>query len=931
MKHYYFLFIVIMLAFIGCQSEKECTIDLSGEWRVVLDNEDRGLEQNYHLSFDGDPIQLPGTTDDAGLGIPDTLSLALKRPQLTYLTRKNSYTGAAWYSREIEVPAAWKEKRFLLHLERAIWKTEVWVDGKKCEESNYSLVAPHVFDLTGLIIPGKKQTLTIRVDNRKQYEISNGMAHAYTDHTQIIWNGVIGEIRLDAVDPVQISQVDVYPNIYAKRIFVRIQAENGAKRQEGTLTVRARHKNSGSHLAPLTQAIVVNEGASTLEFDYDMGEDVRLWSGYSPELYELTVELSAGDSYAVRQTDFGMREIKIEGPRLYINGNPLFLRGTLECCIFPLTGYPPMTREGWEKVIHTAKEWGLNHLRFHSWCPPKAAFQAADEAGFYLQVELPVWINTVGHYPETTAFMRSEADRIIREYGNHPSFCLWSMGNEIEGDLSLLADMVDELKSRDPRHLYTNNTFTFQRGHGRWPEPNDDFFITQQTLKGWCRGQGVFNSEYPSFDKNYAASVEGMSVPLITHEVGQYAVYPAMDEISKYTGVLDPKNFKSIRADLEQKGILHKADDYTRASGRLAAILYKEEIERALKTAGIAGFQLLDLHDFPGQGTALVGLLDAFWESKGFIEAEEFRRSCAAVVPLLRFPKAVYRQNESFSATLDVSNYSEASLGRKSIRWAITDKQHQAVARGARAVDINQGYNENLLSIQADLQDIEKASQLTVTVSIDDTPYENSWSIWVYPAHPEVNTGDVYYTRDLKEAIAWLEAGRKVLFNPDWKQVEGLEGKFVPVFWSPVHFPRQAGSMGILCDPAHPAFNDFPTAYHTDWQWWDLTINSTTLLVDSLRGGSPIVEVIDNFVNNRRLAMIYEGKVGEGKLVMATCDLGDRPGGRTPEAEQLFVSLVNYMNSPTFDPDPIDNAELLYGMIKKSKGDGRKSSPMSVY
>jgi hypothetical protein len=931
MKHItHLLLFIATITLLGCNRESATTLSIAGRWSVVLDSTDSGLKRNYHQQFNGTPIELPGTTDDAALGVPDTLSLLLKRPQLTYLTRKHSYLGVAWYSREIEIPSNWEGKRIMLNLERVIWKTEVWVDGKHCNQENYSLVAPHVFDLSGLAEPGKKHRLTIKVDNRKQYEVSNGMAHAYTNHTQIIWNGLLGHMNLEAIEPTSISQINVYPDISKKQIKATVELENQGNQTSGTLTISARHKKSGAKLEPLNQEVRIGQGNHSIELTYNMGNDVALWSEASPELYELTAELTTPEHQSTKTTVFGMREISAQGAQLFINGNPLFLRGTLECSVFPFTGYPPTTIEGWNKVIGTAKAWGLNHLRFHSWCPPKAAFQAADQAGFYLQVELPIWINTIGKDAATMEFVYSEADRIIREYGNHPSFCLWSMGNEIEGDLSVLVKLVDDLKGRDPRHLYTNNTFTFQQGHGRWPEPNDEFFITQQTKLGWCRGQGVFNNEYPSFDKDYSASVTGMTVPLITHEVGQYAVFPNMDEIKKYTGVLDPLNFKSIQADLEKKGLLQKANDYTKASGRLAVILYKEEIERALKTAGIAGFQLLGLNDFPGQGTALVGLLDAFWDSKGFIEADEFRGFCAPVVPLARFPKATYKNSETFEASIDVSNYSEVAMGEKTLNWSIVDLQKTVVASGSGKASIKQGYNHNRLHVNVPLSIIANASQLTFTVAIDGTTYKNNWNIWVYPSNPEVNYGDVHYTRNTNDALEWLKEGKTVLLNPDWQKTIGLEGKFVPVFWSPVHFPHQAGTMGLLCNPEHPALKQFPTSSHTDWQWWDLCINSTTLIVDSLQGGQPIVEVIDNFVNNRRLAMIFEGKVGNGKLVVATCDLSQR-SDMTPESKQMLVSLLDYMNSNAFSPPTIQNVQILDKMVDISKGDGQKSSPSSVY
>lgn len=293
----------------------------------------------------------------------------------------------------------------------------------------------------------------------------------------------------------------------------------------------------------------------------------------------------------------------------------MFLRGTLECCIFPLTGYPPTTKEGWLKVFRSAKEWGLNHLRFHSWCPPKAAFEVADSLGFYLQVELPLWSLTVGENPEMNQFLYNEAKRILSEYGNHPSFCFLSLGNELQPDFEFLGGLLDSVKALDSRHLYTTTSFTFEKdmaiGLSRTM-----ISLSLNGLKRLGARTRSFDVEMPNFNKDYSASVDSMPVPVITHEIGQYAVYPDLKEIEKYTGVLEPLNFKGVKQELENKNLLEKADDYLSASGHLAAILYKEEIERAMKTPGISGFQLLDLHDFPGQGTALVGLLNAFGKAK---------------------------------------------------------------------------------------------------------------------------------------------------------------------------------------------------------------------------------------------------------------------------------------------------------------------------
>jgi hypothetical protein len=878
----------------------EYKLDLSGEWQIQLDSTDRGLLANWHNSGFNQAISLPGTTDDAGLGVPNQLTPALERPQVLRLTRKNSYVGPAWYTRTIQLPKSWKNKNVTLKLERVIWETRVWVDGKEVDAIQESLSAPHYFDLTDYLSNGVHR-LTIRVDNRKKYDITvHEMAHAYTDETQIKWNGVIGEIAYLATDPLYIDEIQVYPDVQNKLVRVKVDVVNKTgRRQQAKLQLQA-GSNKEILSAKILNVSVKGEYAS-FETQYPMGESPQLWNEFNPALYSLSVGLANRKYASERQVHFGMRELAANPASILLNGQNIFLRGTLECAIFPLKGYPPMEKKEWMKLLQTARNWGLNHLRFHSWCPPKAAFEAADEMGFYLQVELPLWSLSVNKDEPTNQFLFAEADRIIREYGNHPSFAFWSLGNELQPDFEFLNAFVDRLKEKDSRRLYTNTSFTFENGHGKWPERNDDFFITQYTDKGWVRGQGVFDTEAPSFNKDYSSAVEGMPVPLITHEIGQYAVYPNLDEIKKYTGVLDPLNFKAVKEDLIQKGRLHKARDYMMASGKLAALLYKEEIERAMKTKGVSGFQLLDLHDFPGQGTALVGLLDAFWDSKNLIEADRFREFCGPVVPLIHFEKATYTNNEIFEATVEVVNYGPEILSNKQLVWTVKSDLAQIGKGVLPPVTIPMGTIMETGRFSVDLSKITKASRLLVELSIENSNYRNSWEIWVYPEQLPVNADGIVVTSVVQEALSALKAGKKVLFSPTPDAVDGVEGKFVQVFWSPVHFPNQPGTMGLLLNPDHPAFNHFPTDMHTNWQWWDLCKQSKTMVTDSIEGITPLVENVDNFMKNRQLCSVFEARSGNGALVFSSMDILSDLENR-PVARQLLHSLLEYMKSDAFKP-----------------------------
>ena len=875
MKKFITLALLALPLFVFAQQR----LDLSGEWKVSLNN--RGNQT----------IMLPNTLDGAGIGEPNTLSPALTKPQLSRLTRKHSFIGEAKYQREITITKEMAGKPLELLLERVMWRSRLLIDGQDAGQIQESLVSPHVFHIKGLT--EGKHTLTLFIDNRKLHEISvDNLAHSYTNDTQIMWNGVLGRMELN-VAPV-ITDVQIYPDIEKQQVSIKVR---GSAADYGFTL-------DGCSVVPTK----VGDGEYVLPIS-----NMKLWDEFTPNLYTLTATTLPSSSLSV---SFGMRSFKAKGNRLLINGNPTFLRGTLECCIFPLTGTPPTDERGWMKVFTTAREYGLNHLRFHSWCPPEAAFRVADKMGFYCQVELPNWSLKVNQDSATAKFLYQEFDNIIRNYGNHPSLCIISCGNELQPDFKFLNELTHYMKTQDPRHLYVTSTFTFEKGHGVKQEPEDDIFITQWTDNGWVRGQGVFDERVPDFKSDYREAAKNITVPLVSHEIGQYSVYPNIKEIDKYTGILDPLNFKAIRNDLQKKGLLHKANDYLRASGKLAVILYKEEIERAMKTPQQSGFQLLDLHDFPGQGTALVGLLDAFWDSKGLVEPQRFREACAPVVPLAQFDKAVWKADETFTARVDIANYSLESMEGKTICWQLADEMGDVYAEGS-------GKN-----ISISLNKVSEAKRLELIVSIKDTPWRNRWNIWVYPDVIMPQDKQILVTSNIDEAMKALNKGKKVLFSPKKETVKGLEGKFLPVFWSPVHFPKQAGTMGLLCDPRHPALAHFPTDMHSDWQWWNLVKRSRVMVLDSIAPVSPIVESVDNFVNNRRLAQVFEAKVGKGSLIFSSIDL--LTDSDLPEIRQMQYSLLSYMQSSEFHPSQtITEVDLRNLLLVKSTE--QKTDATSIY
>jgi hypothetical protein len=878
MKRLSLLFPILVLLAAACTRSQD-TLDLSGTWQVSLDS---------LATFQ--PMNLPGTTDDAGLGTPNTLEPAITGPQIQRLTRKHSFIGEAFYQREITIPQSMAGKPLALMLERVIWTSAVWVDGKQVPGIEESLTTPHRHLIPEGLAAGK-HTLMIRIDNRQKYNVNPSLlAHAYTNDTQIIWNGVLGEISLTALEPVEVAQVDVYPDAAAKTARVRtLLVRHSPDVADATLIYHAGGPAS-------RQEVKLTGDTTAVEYDLKP-KDVKLWDEFSPNLRTLTVR--CGDGF--RTVKYGMRDFKRVKDHIEVNGRRIFLRGTLNCCVYPLTGTPPLDEKGWEKEFKVCQEWGLNHIRFHSWCPPDAAFRVADRLGLYLQVELPDWARNIGQ-PDMNHFLKSEYDRIIAAYGNHPSFCMLTCGNELDRGYEWLNDMLRYMKKADPRHLYSNSTYSMGTGHKGYPEPEDQFMVASRTYLGQIRGQDYIDSRTPDFTQDFSPYTADFDLPLISHEVGQYSVFPHMAEIDKYTGVLDPLNFKGIRNVMESKGLLDKAEDWTMASGRLGAILYKEEIERALRTPRLSGFQLLGLQDFSGQSTALVGLVDAFWDNKGLVSPEWFRQACSPVTPLARFSKPWWAEDELFTASVEIANYGPKDL-TADVVWALRDGSRTVASGSFKDQDLATGCNSVLTErIEVPLKDFSEPAQLTLEVGLKGTEWKNSWHIWVYPDNREEDLGEVTLARTMEEALPVLQKGGTVLLNPVPETVRGEKGKFVPVFWSPVFFPREAGTMGLLCDPSHPALAGFPTEMHSDWQWWWLTKHSRAINLDKMPGAASIVEAVDNFTQNRRLAYVFETQCESGRLLFCAMDLMGEEAAERSDVQALRSSLLAYMNSQAFKP-----------------------------
>lgn len=907
-------------------TEPPSCVDLAGTWALRLDPEDRGVEQAWYSQQLPQRVRLPGSLPSQDYGETPRLDSAWTgtiRPEVIQMPRYapyrdpdnfkmpfwlqplRYYVGPAWYQRDVHISPDWAGRRITLYLERCHWFTQVWVDDQPAGKAD-SLSTPHVYDLTELLTAGQHR-LTIRVDNRVLINVGHD-SHSVTDHTQTNWNGIVGDIQWRTRPAIAIDDVQVYPDTEHRTARVRM-AINNHSGADATAQLNVAALQDGVSLAGASVACHAAAGTTSHEVLLQLGDDVKLWSEHAPHLCRLQVSLhnEAADPVRLdqREVTFGMRQLAVNGNQFLLNGQPIYFRGTLECCIFPLTGFPPTDVDSWKRIVRRCKEFGLNHIRFHSWCPPEAAFVAADELGFYYQVECASWANggaSVGNGTSLDQWLYDEADRILKAYGNHPSFMLFAYGNEPAGPgprqqgEDYLAKWVNHYKQAAPRQLITCSA--------GWPYlPENHFHVMHHPL----RQHGAFNRETPSTARDYSEHVRQYPVPLISHETGQWCVFPDLDEMSQYTGVLRARNFEIVRDFLEAHHLLPQARDFLMASGALQHLLYKEEIEIMLRTKGLGGFQLLDLHDFPGQGTALVGLLNPFWEPKPYITAEVFRQCCGPIVPLARLDSRIWSPDQSLVADVEVHQFGPADLLDQTVTWNLSTEEGQTLGEGQwENVALPRGGLRRVGELACPLAAVTRACRLRLTVTIPSVATSNQWDLWVYPQ--EVTTtpaDDILVTRALnQEARAHLDAGGKLLFLPPRYLIAGdTHGSFETIFWNRLWFPTQSvHTLGILCDPTHPALADFPTQSHSNWQWWDLCNQSKPLVLDELPSElTPIVQVIDDWNTCRRLALVLEAQVGAGKVVVCGIDL-EQDLDRRPAARQLRHSLLQYMASDRFAP-----------------------------
>lgn len=940
---------------------------LNGKWHVVLEDGTTGQ------------MDLPGTLDENGIGHrdvganqwhPDAVlgnaagEIDKDAPIATRFTRRHTYEGEARISSKITVPDYGTDRLFVL-AERAR-ALRLLVDGEACAVFRQgTLSTPYIFELTGAA-PGEHE-FTFLSDNSYPGMPKAAICYssAATDETQTNWNGILGECSMYTRPQNFIDSLRVYPRAVKKEeknkaggyvLDVCVELAPGAKKVykdakiilqsealaagelEDTQTLTEIISYSGEGLAEA--GTDKEENPKTMEIwfrDLPLRENVKLWDEDEGNLYEMAVTLDngmsaedKGGSTAECRTRFGIRSFGDNGSgRLALNGRAIFLRGEANCAEYPETGHPPMTIPEWKEMLLKYRSYGINFVRFHSHCEPEAAFAAADELGMLLQPELSHWDpKDAFGTEESYRYYRAELVDLLKTYANHPSFVMLTLGNELQAQdegRERMRELVRTAKRMDPTRLYANGSNAFYGEEGC--DPESDFYTSQSckdvVIRGTFSGmRGYLNENYPSADRTYDEAMAEIrkeyQKPVFSFEVGKFEVLPDFEELESFHGISDPVNLKLIKKRVEERGLLPTWEKYVEATGELSRLAYREEIEAAMRTRELSGISLLGLQDFPGQGTALVGMMNSHLEPKpyDFARPERFREFFQECRILVKLPHYTYEAGERLIAEVEAANFGKRNIegvfcwtlaGKKSVSEngncepAEIKSKNTVIATGedTEITICRPGSYTEVGSLDIPLDFVEKNTALTLKVRIGDSI--SAYPIWVYRKTTPVCPENVYETRafDVKTREI-LQNGGRVYLSPDADKESlpnSIKTQFTTDFWSVGTFADQEGGMGQLIDTEHPIFKEFPTDFHTDWQWWIMATKRAVILPHPMK---TIITEMDSYAFLRPMAQMIEFRCLKGKVLLSTMEL--HKSQQYPEVRALQASIYTYLSGENFEP-----------------------------
>ena len=944
---------LLSLAVAPCMSAPRGHIGLDGTWQFRLDPQDRGVtEAWYSLSDHFDrTIRVPGIWQRQGFGE--------ERGQV-----RHDYQGVAWYGRAFTIPSDWAGRKIWLHLGGILRRARIYVNGQ--EVGNHEgLTTASNMDLGRALKPGVAHWLVIRVDNQMrsgkytpvkdkppyrpiEWDYSSPVgAFNYIGN----WGGIYRSVYLESTGSVWLEGAKVDSDIDQETVTVSATVRNQLPTQSQQIRyqVMILEENGNVVAQRSSQQNIHRKRDQSISLEVEI-PDMHLWSPEAPHLYRATVSIYAhGEISDEIQLRFGMRRLSTQGKKVLLNNRPYYLRGYSVGRGDPIEGILPVAKDYYLDQFQTAREFGFNYVRYHSSTPPREAFEAADEVGILLHIELPVMF-TSWLMPSNKLLLR-ELERILVNYRNHPSLCALAFGNEfnLERDFDTDAEKSEFLRVIDK---------FYRTGKELAP----DVFI-------------MSNAGYPVFPSDLIASYKGLSaggVPTLKHESGGYRdSLPDIDLVERFTGVLKADRLAERRRWVEEKDLTKLYPTLRRHSERLQQTVRKWHFERARSIPELSGYEFWLLVDSPAnhyQDSWEDGLLNYFGEPKA-ITAEEMRQSNAATVLLMSagLDDRTFWADQGKKFELLVSHYGREAIHDGRVVWKLkhgADTLHQGTLEN---VQVQVGEVKHLGSLSIPPVGLRVASKLDFWVELKEGNFSqtNQWSFWAFPrnfldkAEGEVILKGVRseYLRQrypfLIEATRIPRTAKLVIASRlDWEVYDYLrKGGRVFLMVGPNQFDEQVAadffpgsgqSIGTYILSDHLAMIGYPHGGMCDLQFFSVLDGGTalripespTLWITSVGGdtgnGQPrnrladrITPIIWGLRNSggssgggySRLAWLIETRVGNGRLLLSTLRLGENLDAARPEAAYLFDRLLRYVESDGFEPQGSISEEELSGLM----------------
>ena len=648
-------------------------------------------------------IVVPGCWEAQGVGKPEMGHSWDAKWDDEPKPLRHVYMGSGWYLRRAAIPSSWAGKRVWLKIGGIRALGHVWVNDRQVAIVN-NFCGTYKFEVTDLVCPGGEVKVVIEADNRPPSR--KGQMSAL--HR---WGGVYRGVEFEATPQTYVDDVWIRGDF--DRRCAQVEVEVVGEQRNDSLSLRATIEDETKEIA-LRSAPAPS--AYTLEIPL---RNFRPWSPEHPNLYTGVIELvSNGVVVQMRRERFGVRKLEVRGKDLHLNGKPFFIRGFGDVFVYPLTGHSPADVDVHRRHFEVARKAGFNFVRLHTHCELPEYFEAADELGILIEAELPYYSDVT---TEGFAFdPRRDVAELWRNYRRHPSFAVYSMGNEGSFGPDLDRALHQYVKGMDPDRLKIN-----QDCHAPEINPPESSDYLGGPITIWKRGS--YNPDRP----------------FVSHEYLNVCVKLDSRLEKDFTGVWQVPYSRAQRAAwLAKFGLgLGWGDRLQDAQHALQGLWQKRGIESARTDPYCDGFIDWTIHDDVVWNSKVdtygaQGIFDPFWRQKrGGLSATDLAvfNSCEGVFADFPEDRRCFASGETLSLPLRFAHYGDEPIAEARVKWALSADGLKLADGSVAAGRQELGAAREIGVAQIAVPTLQKPVRATLQLEVVGSAAFNRYDLWLFP------------------------------------------------------------------------------------------------------------------------------------------------------------------------------------------------------